>query len=577
MDQLLSGLLALLVWAGGVWCQVFNAYDCSNPTDVRLLSHENCLEENTHVAVTPFYLLQENFRRNVTGHLCEVKISEVIDYCGHYSSTKATDQSSYNVGRIVEGDECRRMAIQGVLSIEGKDIKTRMNQVSYSTFFTHGSIKYTGDNIECTGQSLRLKNGEVNSNMLRQLKVEVKIQEVRVIIDRGEAMLSTGEVLGRDKIGFGFTDLQTVVWNPSDENDCNIAIITQMDLSTVDQSQYYSNQHMIALTKKEKVHNDQCRVSIWSTNIEGLYLMDLGVKNLARLSMDSINVYAHWQSQLDFLGSRIVTSAQSAYSAAVDPECLRLQFAPLHQTIQLPSHRFTRNLGDASVLFNCAPTLVKLRNVTEEGQCYVQPPVVDKKGKEWYIDPNTRVLLNAGVITSCEESSAPVLKSSSGKFFAISPTPREVFPGLEAAPKVPQQGSEEHGLYPQRVISDWLKSAYIQHIHRSLTVGYSDDGGSGTPVASMIGHLTETYNKLKEGDMMSVLLGINWDKVGARCGLATTAILAMILLYWLIEFMVKIVLVYDKKKTYWEIVQDAREFGRKKRRDRDPKDGCYEI
>ena len=59
--------------------------------------------------------------------------------------------------------------------------------------------------------------------------------------------------------------------------------------------------------------------------------------------------------------------------------------------------------------------------------------------------------------------------------------------------------------------------------------------------------------------------------------MAAAAALVLILLYWFIEFIVKIVLVYDKKKTYWEIVQDARKYGQKKWRDGDPKSGCYEL
>ena len=66
----------------------------------------------------------------------------------------------------MDADECRKMATKGTLTIENNDVKTPLNEITHSSFFTHGSVKYTGDNIECTGESLRLSNGQVNQNMI---------------------------------------------------------------------------------------------------------------------------------------------------------------------------------------------------------------------------------------------------------------------------------------------------------------------------------------------------------------------------------------------------------------------------
>ena len=74
----------------------------------------------------------------------------------------------------------------------------------------------------------------------------------------------------------------------------------------------------------------------------------------------------------------------------------------------------------------------------------------------------------------------------------------------------------------------------------------------------MIGHLTDTYRKLKDGDMASILLGINWDKIGARCGLVATMALIVYLLYKMIVLIVRFVVAYDKKKTYRQIFKEAR-------------------
>ena len=53
-----------------------------------------------------------------------------------------------------------------------------MNSIKY---YTHGGVTYTGTNIHCTGESLRLENGKINSNMIRQEHIIIAIRKYQLI------------------------------------------------------------------------------------------------------------------------------------------------------------------------------------------------------------------------------------------------------------------------------------------------------------------------------------------------------------------------------------------------------------
>ena len=73
------------------------AYDCSSPSSTKFLAHHSCHEEDSHHSAETFTVAQFNNKRNITGFRCSIHMTAQVGYCGHYSATKLTDQSEFNM------------------------------------------------------------------------------------------------------------------------------------------------------------------------------------------------------------------------------------------------------------------------------------------------------------------------------------------------------------------------------------------------------------------------------------------------------------------------------------------------
>ena len=224
--------------------------------------------------------------------------------------------------------------------------------------------------------------------------------------------------------------------------------------------------------------------------------------------------------------------------------------------MKLPSKRFTRNLGDCSIVFSCPETIVKPSNATKESRCYVQPEVITREGETRYLDPETKILLEAGTETACTKPTAPVIRDVTNKYYAFLPKPEEVFPTEETT--VEDDGIEgTRGIYAQNVINEWLGSAYLQHIHQVLTIGYGERGENGqSHIASLIGRITQTYDRMQE-EKERIMTIFNWDHVGAMAGIGAMGYVAIELFYKFVKLMIRIVIVYDRKKSYAQVLFQA--------------------
>ena len=532
----------------------FEAFDCTNPQEIRMLAHENCEIHSGHTEVKNFVIVQNNPRKNVTGFTCERKQTALVDYCGHYSSTKATGQSTIRIPMVVTESECRNMVTRGEYSADGVTHNVKMNSINHLSWFTHGSVKMDGDNIQCTGEPLRLHNGQVNKNMIRQVIQEITIQQIQLIIENDEVLLQSGEVVGKAKKGVGTVDTKTVIWTSPEPNECKKSVITTMKLTTKDGISYINKDHMIKIDKKSRVYNPQCKITYFETNDENLYLMEENeASKLEMYNKASVLVSSHIQTQLDFLGSRVSTVIKDAYSVSTDPQCHEINWAPLHKTLKLSANKFTRNLGDVSVVFTCSALTVELDS--NNTQCYIHPPVLTGESSRRYIDPETRIILTDSVSTSCKRDTSPIIKATNGKFYAISPHAIEIVPD-KTSRNADKKGEKTHGLYPLEVVNSWLSNAYLSHIHKSLSINYAW-GRIDTEVNTMVNQLTDTYDRIKNMDIKSTLLGIDLDHVGAQCGIASATILAVLIMYWTIELVLKLIMVHDKTKTYKQSLIEA--------------------
>lgn len=255
-------MLALLLYLAAANAQTFEAYDCEHPDNVRMLPHESCRVNPSETTEQSFVIAQLKNRRNTTGVSCEVHITTQIDYCGHSSVTKGTDQSSYYVPKLVSVDQCKMMADTLVYEAAGNKFDLRMDSTNIISYFTHGSVTYSTTNVACVGESIRLSTGNVIKNMLRQEKLHIKLQKVDLIVEDDEVLMRTGEVIGRYAVGGGISNLITTTWDNTYMQTCNLAAITMMPMTTSDNKIFVNTRHMVKITRTTSGYHAACKVMI---------------------------------------------------------------------------------------------------------------------------------------------------------------------------------------------------------------------------------------------------------------------------------------------------------------------------
>ena len=275
--------------------------------------------------------------------------------------------------------------------------------------------------------------------------------------------------------------------------------------------------------------------------------------NLEKVNPDSILLETHYQTQLDFLGSQLSLTYRKAFDLATDPECLNHETAPMYETIRLASGRFTRNLGDVSVVFNCKKQVVKLAEVTGQ-ECWVYPKIVQENGETAYMDPSNRVIMKESITKHCSSATSPVLRDTLGHHYALTPQARRVFPEHTKV-AVAEENDSTHGLYSQDVVHQWLSRAWLQHIHQKLGISMAPQG-TAQQFNSFLGNLVGSFS-IKDAVSQAKMFGVDLDHIGAMCGLAAGGVLSCMLIYGLGDFVLRIVTVRNPQKSYSRILKEA--------------------
>ena len=86
----------------------------------------------------------------LTGFECIQHETAEVGYCGHYSSTKFTDESYYHLPKKMSGYECHGFVKNGFIRRGAAEFKVGMNKISSMSYFDYGGIEYTSTNIACT-------------------------------------------------------------------------------------------------------------------------------------------------------------------------------------------------------------------------------------------------------------------------------------------------------------------------------------------------------------------------------------------------------------------------------------------
>ena len=114
----------------------------------------------------------------------------------------------------MEAEECLWIPTMGVYSDSGVDINVKVNAITSYNLITHGTIKHTATNFECTGQTYRLPNGKNMANALVYKHYIFKVHTTQLIDEDGVTILPTLQVeLGPTEKQKGYHDTTTYIWS----------------------------------------------------------------------------------------------------------------------------------------------------------------------------------------------------------------------------------------------------------------------------------------------------------------------------------------------------------------------------
>ena len=167
---------------------------------------------------------------------------------------------------MVPSDKCRQMVDTQSFSSNSMSFPIKIASLSYVNMFTHGSIEMTGSNINCQGESLRMQNGKVNSNMLRSLHLTISVHKIDLTSARGKIIHPEAQtIVGSETKDHGKFKGSTIIWHKIDPKECNLLFVADMQFTSVQNRVFFSNEHKVQFTITKTFHNDKCKIMVIET------------------------------------------------------------------------------------------------------------------------------------------------------------------------------------------------------------------------------------------------------------------------------------------------------------------------
>ena len=159
----------------------FIAFDCQQPQEAEFFGHDVCNKLSDKMEKELFTIVQRRNVAKIKGFSCIGTRTTIAGYCGRYSHNKFTGEDSYGIPIIFSHDECQTLVSTQIYSAEAQSFPLQMSGQTFFSTFSHGSVSYTGSNIECTGGEMRLSDGSLNTNMIEQIHYAISIYPADLI------------------------------------------------------------------------------------------------------------------------------------------------------------------------------------------------------------------------------------------------------------------------------------------------------------------------------------------------------------------------------------------------------------
>ena len=97
----------ILISASSTW-DIFEAFDCEEPSKQRLGTHEKCRPAPEQTNKRKFTIIQDNKISNMTATQFTIEESRIVHYCGVYAHAKATGQNFYDMPKTIMRKNVKR-------------------------------------------------------------------------------------------------------------------------------------------------------------------------------------------------------------------------------------------------------------------------------------------------------------------------------------------------------------------------------------------------------------------------------------------------------------------------------------
>ena len=539
----------LLTLLGVISATEFEAYDCREPKNAVFINNRECRKNKGHTNEEKILIVQEQVA-NMTAYRCTVTETVEAGYCGHASVDKHTDQSYYNKPIRMTIQNCRSIVETGQIEWRGTRHKVELDAVSYISFHTHGSVKYSTTNIECQGEPMRLESGDVVANMMKRVSLQVKVHRETVTTTKGRVTARDGQFIGFEAQGAGKAGMATYVWTPS-LNQCTKVAAGEYTVQSVDGRTWFNSQHQIQIVAGESRYDEGCKTDLVSTDFEDLYIVKgTNAKRFNELNSNSVSLNAQYQAQINYVRGEARRALNREFTTKNNQLCHFIEDNNIHSNQKADGNVFIRNLGDVTAKFECEKVIVEADNNTKE--CYKQVAIIDSNQDRRFMDPDTRILLEKGDKTTCTVVDVPAIQATDGRILMYSPEEREVRVDALTESESVDIETKQYGIYPEDVVNAYLNSAFRKTYEEKWDEFTEGEEAGKTLVQSAASEAIRRYRESLS--FPGILFGVDWEKIGNRCSIIVVGLVIIYTFKIAVGWSARACIVYGGGRTAGESI-----------------------
>ena len=423
---------------------------------------------------------------------------------------------------------------------ETQSFPLQLNALNSITFYTHGSNTFSGSNIYCNGQSLRLSNGLVNSGMIRQehLLIELRSRDL-MIIDGKVIDPSTQTALGKPEIEHSLSGSTTFIWTYQPDK-CQLMTILQTELETATGNEWFNQEVKIQITSLDTYHDTTCDLKITKTTAENIFLVDSSqpTSHLKHINAINIDLSIDLKIRFGYLYSEIRKILQDSYQGR-NPLCNPISRIGISETQSIGPNKFLRNMGDASVSFSCKQVQVA---PSTQDECFSMAKVTDITGLTWYLNPNNRILMTRAAQVQCTPAELPIYRNTKGQLLLFNPKRTVVKEEHPAEPNITKD-DQDPGIYPTEMVKQWLNYAFLQHLNKFSYTNLAEAFCQGECSQDTFSD-TSSFKHFINANMINPLptnwFGFDIDSIGKICSIVCSIYLTIYSIYAAIAWIIRV-------------------------------------